>query len=325
MKAAIVERYGPPEVIQIRDIPKPEPGPGEMLVRVHAATATPADCAFRKADPFIVRFFSGLLRPRQPIPGDDFAGVVEALGVDCTLFEVGDRVFGSAAGGGRACAEYMRVAENSAVGAMPDQLDYGPAACLSYSFLTAMPFLRDEANLQAGQHILINGASGSIGTVAVQLARHLGARVTAVCSTRNVELVRQLGADEVIDYTQEDFTARASSYDIVFDAVGKSSFAACRNSLTASGGYLTTVPSFKIVYDMLTTRRSRGQWAKLATTGLRPTALRRADIAVLAELFESGVLHAIVDRTYPLDRLAEAHAYVETGHKRGDLVIAIPG
>jgi NADPH:quinone reductase-like Zn-dependent oxidoreductase len=206
---------------------------------------------------------------------------------------------------------------------MPDTLDFGPAAGLTYSFLTAMPFLRDEARLEPGQTILINGAAGSIGTVAVQLARHMGARVTAVCSTRNIELVRSLGADLVIDRTKMDFTEGAAKYDVVFDTVGKSSYGACRNVLKPGGIYLTTTPSLAILAHMLRGRRAGGTRAKLATTGLRPTADKLKDMAVLAQMVEAGVLRAVIDRTYPLAQIAEAHRYVEMGTKAGDVIVAI--
>ena len=325
MKAAYVERYGSADVIAVRDVPDPVVGSNEVLVRQMASTVTPADVAFRAADPFIVRFFAGLMRPRDPIPGGAVAGVVEAVGVGVTRFKPGDRVFGTTDPKPGAMAELVLVPEDGAFVAMPDDLDFGAAAGLTYSYLTAMPFLRDEARLEPGQTILINGAAGSIGTVAVQLARHMGAKVTAVCSTRNVALVRSLGADIVIDRTTMDFTEGAAKYDVVFDAVGKSSFRACRGILKPGGIYLTTVPSLAILGHMMRRRRADGTRAKLATTGLRPTADKARDMAVLKQLVESGTLRAVVDRTYPLEEIAEAHRYVETGTKAGDVIITIGG
>ena len=222
-----------------------------------------------------------------------------------------------------ALAELMVVPASSALVAMPDTLSFEEAGGLPYSFLTAMPFLRDEAQLQPGQRILIVGAAGSIGTVAVQLARNMGAYVTAVCSTRNVELVLSLGADEVIDRTKMDFTTQRTTYDVVFDTVGRSSFRACRNVLTASGIYLTTVPSWGIMFKMLFGNRPGRKRGKLATTGLRKPEPKARDMALLAEMVARGELKGVIDRRFPIERIADAHAYVETGTKAGDAIIVI--
>ena len=323
MKAACIDRYGPPEVVVVREMPNPVVGPQDVLVRQKASTVTPADTAFRSADPFIVRLFAGITRPKDPIPGGSVAGVVEGVGTAVTRFKPSDRVFGTTDPTPGAMAELVVIPQSGALVAMPDELDFGEAAGLTYSFLTAMPFLRDEAKLQPGQTILINGAAGSIGTVAVQLAKHMGARVTAVCSTRNIELVKSLGADVVIDRTKMDFTEGAAKYDAVFDAVGKSSYAACRGVLKPGGIYLTTVPSFAILGHMMRRNRPDGTHAKLATTGLRPTADKAKDMVVLKDLVEAGVLRGIVDRTYPLTEIADAHRYVDLGTKAGDAIIAI--
>jgi NADPH:quinone reductase-like Zn-dependent oxidoreductase len=270
-----------------------------------------------------VRLFAGLTKPKEPIPGGAVAGVVEAVGPAVRGFKPGDRVFGTTDPTPGAMAELVAVPESGALVQMPDGLGFGEAAGLTYSFLTAMPFLRDEARLKPGQKILINGAAGSIGTVAIQLAKHMGATVTAVCSTRNIDLVKSLGADEVIDRTVSDFTAALGVYDVIFDTVGKSSFGECRSALKPGGIYLTTVPSFAILFQMLRRKRPDGTRAKLATTGLRPTADKAKDMAVLKELVEAGALRCVVDRTYPLGEIAAAHRYVETGTKAGDVIIAI--
>ncbi|MBN9345845.1 MAG: NAD(P)-dependent alcohol dehydrogenase [Devosia sp.] len=323
MKAAYVDRYGPPEVIEVREVAAPSPGPHDVLVRQMASSVSPADCAFRSADPFIVRLFDGLTKPKNPIPGGAVAGVVDAVGAAVARFAPGDRVFGTTDPKPGAMAELVLVPEDGALVAMPDGLDFNQAGGLTYSFLTAMPFLRNEAKLQPGQTILINGAAGSIGTIAVQLAKHMGAKVTAVCSTRNIELVRTLGADIVIDRTKMDFTEGAAKYDTVFDAVGKSSYRACRGILKSGGIYLTTVPSFAILGHMLRGKHADGTRAKLATTGLRPTADKARDMVVLRELVEAGVLRSVIDRVYPLREIAEAHRYVETGTKAGDVIVTI--
>ncbi len=324
MKAAYLDSYGPPDIIQLREVPNPVPGPHDILIRQFASTVSPADCAFRAADPFIVRLFAGLIRPKSPIPGGAVAGVVEAVGEAVTAFTPGDRVFGASDPAPGAMAEFVVMAETAALARMPDALSFGEAAGLTYSFLTAMPFLRDEARLRPGMTILINGAAGSIGSVAVQLATHMGATVTAVCSGRNVERVRELGAREVIDRTRADFTEAKAAYDIIFDTVGKSSYSACRSALKEGGIYLTTVPSFGILVHMLRRSRTDGTRARLATTGLRPTPDKRKDMAVLKQLVEEGALRGVIDKTYPLAEIAEAHRYVDLGTKSGDVIITIP-
>ena len=324
MKSAFYDQYGPPEVLSVRDLPPPQPGPQEVLIRQLASNVSPADCAARSADPFIIRFFSGLLRPKARVPGETIAGVVEAVGSGVSRFRPGARVFGITVQSVGALAEFVAVPEDGAIVEMPDRLSYDEAGGLPYSFLTAMPFLRDEARLQPGQSILINGAAGSIGTVAVQLAHSMGAIVTAVCSTANVELVRELGANRVIDRTVEDFTKARAAYDVIFDAVGKSSFLACRAALKPGGIYLTMVPSLAILLPMLRGPGRDGKRGKLATTGLRPTADKAKDMEVLRAMIEEGKLHCVIGRTYPLAEIAEAHRFVETGHKTGDVIIRIP-
>ena len=324
MKAAYVERYGPPDVITVREVPAPVVGERDVLVRQMASNVSPADTAFRAADPFIVRFFDGLTKPKHPVPGGAVAGIIEVVGTGVTRFKPGDRVFGTTDPTPGAMAEFVIVHEDGALVTMPETLGFNEAGGLTYSFLTAMPFLRDEAKLQPGQTILINGAAGSIGTVAVQLAKHMGAKVAAVCSTRNIDMVRKLGADIVIDRTAMDFTEGGAKYDAVFDTVGKSSYAACRGILKPGGIYLTTVPSFAILGQMMRRNRPDGTRAKLATTGLRKTPDKLKDMVVLKQLVEAGLLRGVIDRTYPLAEIAEAHRYVELGTKAGDVIVTIP-
>jgi NADPH:quinone reductase-like Zn-dependent oxidoreductase len=320
MKAIVQYRYGGPEVLQLAEVPPPAVAEDGILVRVHASTVTLADVAFRKADPFIVRFFAGFTRPTNPVGGTEFSGVVERTGGKVTRFRVGDEVFGASAGFG-AFAEYLAIPETGAIGLKPRGVDHSEAVGMMAGFLTAMPFLRDGGGIKAGDTVLINGASGSVGSMAVQVAKHLGAHVTGVCSTRNVELVASLGADRVIDYTREDFTTARGAYDIIFDAVGTSSFARCRAALKPQGRYLTTVPSFAILLQMLMTRRSKGQRAALMTTGLRKPAERVRDLELLAQLVEAGVLRPVIGNRFPMDRIADAHRLVETHHKVGDTIL----
>lgn len=320
MKQVTQRRYGAPDVLEIRDVPRPVPGENDVLIRVEAFSVTLADCAFRRADPFITRFFAGLLRPRNLVLGDDIAGVVEAIGGKVTRFRVGDAVFGSVGAKLGGAAEYVCLSEDQPIVHRPDVLDAGQAAGLSYGYLTAMPFIRDQGEVKPGDRVLINGAASSVGVVAVQLAHHFGAEVTAVCSGRNADLVRELGADHVIDRAKADFTAATDAYDVIFDAVGKSSFGRCKRALRSGGIYLTTVPSLAIIWHMLTKRRP-GKRGKLSTTGLRPVSAKLGDMQTLVELVDARAVRAVTDRRFALAAVADAHRYVETERKAGDVVV----
>ncbi len=324
MRAIVYDRYGPPDVLVLKDIPRPQPADDAVLVRVHATVATPSDCAFRKAEPFIVRFYTGLTRPKYPVLGTVLAGVVERVGSAVTRFRPGDRVFGASNDSFGCYADYVAAPEAGILTAMPDGISFAEVAAISEGFLTAIPFLRDHGEIGPGKTLLINGASGNIGVNAIQIARHFGAHVTGVCSTANVDLVRSLGADDVIDYTREDFTRSGRSWDIVFDAVGKSSFARCKPVLAPGGIYLITKVSPSILFGVLASRLTgRGKKMRNAATGLRKAADQVADLEILKQLIAAGKLRAVVDRSYPLEKTAEAHAYVETGHKAGSVVIAV--
>ena len=324
MKVAAQSRYGGPEVISVVDWPKPEPGPGEVLVQVHASTVTLADCAFRKAEPFIVRFFAGLFRPKIAVLGDNIAGIVEAVGAGVTRFRPGDRVFGSAGLSLGGMAEYVVLPEGEAIVVAPEGHDLPALGGIAYSFLTAMPFIRDEARVKRGDRVLINGAASSVGAIAVQLARHYGAHVTAVASQHRHAMLAAMGADALIDRHAEDFTQRRAEFDVVFDAVGKSSFARSRLSLKPGGIYLTTTPSLGIFWLMLTGGRRGDKRGKLATTGLRPVADKRADMQVLAEMLAAGTVKPVTDRRFPLAAISEAHRYVEQETKAGDVLVEMP-
>jgi NADPH:quinone reductase-like Zn-dependent oxidoreductase len=321
MKAMTYTKYGAPDVVELKNIEKPTPKANELLIRIYAATVTATDSAFRKGEPWITRTFTGLLRPRIPILGDMLAGEIEAVGQDVTLFKPGDQVFGSTGPGFGAHAEYICLSQDEALAIKPANMTYGEAAAICDGGLTALPFLRDKARIQPGQKILINGASGSIGTVAVQLAKYFGAEVTGVCSTANLELVKSLGADKVIDYTKEDFTQSGQIYDIIFDAVGKSSFSRCKRVLTQNGVYLSTTLTMATMPQALWTSMIGGKKAMFAATGLRPARERAKDLIFLRELIETGKLKSVIDRCYPLEQIAEAHRHVDTGHKKGNVVI----
>lgn len=315
MRVALFERYGAPDVVRLAELPTPVPGPGEILVRVEATSVGAADHAARSGEPRVVRLFSGLRRPRIPVLGSEYAGAVAALGEGVTAFAVGDRVYG-ASGASMGChAEYVVVRADSAVAALPAGVTAEHAAALGDGAMTALPFLRDHGRVRAGQRVLVNGASGAVGAAGVQLARHLGAHVTAVTSTKNVEFVRGLGADEVIDYTADDFTGSSQRWDVVFDAIGTAGFRRARRVLAPGGVYLSTQPDASVFYALVSRR------AKVAFTGLRKDAAKRPDLAELAGLAAAGILVPVIDSTHPLADAAAAHARVATGHKRGSVVL----
>jgi NADPH:quinone reductase-like Zn-dependent oxidoreductase len=315
MRAAVATGYGAPEVVRVEERPRPEPGPGEILVRVDASTVGSSDAAFRLGEPRYIRLFFGLKQPRQPILGGAFAGEVVAVGADVSQFRLGSRVYGDTGAAMGANVEYLVVRETGPVVALPDTVSPATAVTLADGGMTALPFLRDSARLQPGQLLLVNGASGAVGAAAVQLGRHLGAHVTAVTSTPNLDLVRDLGADDVIDYTIDDFTASSQRWDVVFDAVGLSRFARAKRVLTPTGIYLTTVPGVVMIESLFTKR------AGIAFTGLRKEAAKRPDFAELARLAAAGELAPLIDSEYPLAEVAAAHARVDSKRKRGTVVV----
>jgi NADPH:quinone reductase-like Zn-dependent oxidoreductase len=317
VKAVVYDEYGPPAVLRLDDVDRPEPKGDEILVRVHATTVTQTDCGWRSAHPFIVRYFIGLRRPKRRILGMELAGEVAAVGADVTAFAVGDEVFGI--GGFGAHAEFACKRESAAVAHKPAGTTFEEAAALCDGACIALSCLRG-VDLSEGRSILVYGASGSVGTAAVQLAKHFGADVTAVCDTKNVELVRSLGADRVIDYTREDFTKSGRTHDVVFDAVGKTSFRRCRRLLKHGGLYVDTdlgfmwhVPPLALLTKWVGDKRVRLGVAKY----------RKEDVLFLKELVEAGEYRAVIDRTYPLEQVVEATRYVETGQKTGNVVLTV--
>ncbi|ASJ55064.1 NAD(P)-dependent alcohol dehydrogenase [Brevibacillus formosus] len=319
MKAIVYDRYGPPDVLQLRDVAKPIPKDDEILIKVYAATAAAGDWRLRKADPFLSRLFNGLWKPKKiKILGFELAGVVESTGSGVTRFKPGDAVYAACGIGFGAYAEYKCLPENASVALKPTNMTFEEAAAVPVGAYTALQFLR-KGNVQRGKRVLVYGASGSVGTYAVQLAKHFGAEVTGVCSTSNVELVRSLGADRVIDYTKENFADAGVPYDIIFDTVGKSPFEACVERLTPNGFYLRAVhlsPSALV----------RGLWVNF-TSGKKviggTTKENAEDLQYLKELIEAGKLRSVIDRIYPLEQAAEAHRYVEQGHKKGNVVLTV--
>ncbi len=322
MKAIVYEKYGPPDVLQLKEVAKPTPKDNEVLIKIYATVVTTVDCGTRKGEPFFGRIVTGLLRPKTTILGFEVAGEIEEVGKDVKRFKEGDQVFGITTTSLGGHAEYICLPEDAPVAIKPVNMTYEEAAAVVEGACTALPFLRDKANIQSGQKVLINGASGSIGTAAVQLAKYFGAEVTGVCSTTNLELVKSLGADKVIDYTKEDFTKSGQTYDIIFDTVGKSSFSRCKGSLTQKGVYLTAT-GLAVVPQMLWTSKIGSKKAILALTGLMPSSEKTKNLVFIKELIEAGKIKAVIDRRYPLEQTAEAHRYVDKGHKKGNVVITV--
>ena len=324
MKAVICTKYGPPDVLQLREVPQPSPKPNEVLVRVHATSVTAADVIDRSSAfppwlwPF-ARMSLGVTRPRNPILGFELAGEIEATGRDVRLYKLGDKVFASTFEFGFGCyAQYKCLAETGTLAIKPANMTYEEAATVPLGGLTALAFLRDRARIRTGQKVLIYGASSSIGTYAVQLAKYYGTDVTGVCSTTNIEMVKSLGADTVVDYTKDDFTRSGETYDVIFDVVNKLSFSRCRSSLTQRGIYLASFPTMAFILQML---RTSLIGTKKAIGG--EASEKAEDLSFLRQLIEAGKIRSVIDRRYPLEQTADAHRYVEKGHKKGNLVITV--
>lgn len=322
MKASVSKNYGTPDVFKIENVAKPTPKDNEVLVRIHAATVTGSDLMMRTGKPYVGRLFLGISKPKTTILGFDFAGEIVETGKNVTKFKVGDKVFGGNTTLG-AYAEYTCVKEDDVITTMPENITYQTAAPVSGSAITVMNFLKGMAKIKAGDKVLINGASGSLGTYAIQIANEMGAEVTGVCSTSNMKMVYDLGADEVIDYTKEDFTKRGVQYDIIFDTVGKIGFSKAKKSLTKNGIYLSSVLSMPLLFQVLKTSVFGGKKAKFSSTGMLPVKERFNYFLELKELLKANKLTTVIDNSYPLIRMADAHAYVEKGHKKGNIIINI--
>ena len=319
MKAIVYTEYGSPDVLQLKEVAKPVPNEHEVLIKIHATSVTSGDCRVRKAEPFAIRFFNGLLKPKKiTILGNELAGEIEHIGKNVNLFRPGDQVFGQAGLSLGANAEYICLREDAALVLKPVNISFEEAATIPFGGNTALHFLR-KGNIRSSQKVLIYSASGSLGTAAVQLARNFGAEVTGICSTANVELVKSLGANKVIDYTKEDFTKNGLTYDIIFDTTGKSPFSGCVKSLKQKGIYLRAVHMSlsSIVRGLLTSLTS----SKKVIGGIATES--KENLSFLKELIEAGKLKPVIDRIYPFEELAEAHRYVEKGHKRGNVAIRV--
>ena len=327
MKAIVYTEFGPPEVLQLKEVEKPTPKDNEVLIKIHATTATTGDVnarGFTHVPPGfgpLPRLMLGIRGPRIPIIGADLAGEIEAVGKDVKSFKIGDQVYGIDGTNLRAYAEYVCRPEEGALALKPTNMSYEEAAAVPFGAGTALYFLRDKANIQSGQKVLINGASGGVGSYAVQLAKYFGAEVTGVCSTKNMDLVKSLGADKVIDYTKEDFTKSGQTYDIIFDVVGgKISFSKVRDSLKENGHFLAVAGGLKEGVQMAWTSVVGN---KKVIFGGGGASERKDYLIFLKELIEAGNLKAVIDRNYLLEEIVEAHRYVDKGGKKGNIVITV--
>ena len=319
MKASVNTQYGSPEVLQIKDVDKPIPKHNEVLIKIHATTLNRTDCGFRKPEYFIVRVFSGLFKPKNKILGNELAGEIEAIGNNVKSFKPGDQVFGLSTYKFGTHAEYICLPEKASIAIKPTNMSYEEAAAVCDGLMLGINLIR-KINFKNPPNILINGATGSIGSACVQLAKYYGAKITAVCNTRNFELIKSLGADEVIDYTKEDFTQNGQLYDVVIDAVGKSSFFRCKKILKPGGVYFSTELGYlsQNIFLALFTPLLGNKKVKFPV----PTDSKK-DIVFFKELIEAGNYKAVIDRTYPLEQIVEATYYVETGEKIGNVVITL--
>ena len=330
MKAIVYTKYGPPDVLELKEVEKPAPKDNEVLIRVHATSVNFGDLLarnFKDISPgkfsmpllfwFFAKMYFGFTKPKITILGNEFAGEIESAGKDVNLFKKGDQVFGYLGQNMGAYAEYLCMPEDGCVAIKPANMTYEEAAIVPYGAIMALNLLR-KMNIQSGQKVLVNGASGGIGSAAVQIAKYFGAEVTGVCSTPRLEFVKSLGADKVIDYTKEDFTQSGETYDLIFDILGKSSFSGCKSSLKQNGRYLLASFKMKQLFQML--------WTKMAGNKRVICALaidKQEDLIFIKELIEAGKIKSVIDRRYSLEQTAEAHRYVDKGHKKGNVVITV--
>jgi NADPH:quinone reductase-like Zn-dependent oxidoreductase len=322
MKAVVYTRYGPPDVLQVKEVEKPVPRHDEILVQVHAASVNRTDCATVQAKPFFMRLVTGLLRPRKQVPGTEFSGEVEAVGDNVSSIKLGDKVFGFDDDGSGSQAQYLTIHEDNAI-TMPEGLSYVQAACSSEGAHYAYNFI-NKVNLEKGQDVLVNGATGAIGSAAVQLLKYFEVNVTAVCATKNVALVGSLGADKVIDFTKEDFTKDEQKYDCVFDTVGKSSFFKCRQLLKPGGVYISSDLGYMAqnLYLPFISPLLKLLFENKKTIFPMPVDIQ-GTLLLVKKLIEQGEFKAVIDRQYPLEQIVEAYEYVETGQKTGNVAIVV--
>jgi NADPH:quinone reductase-like Zn-dependent oxidoreductase len=323
MKVVEYTKYGPPEVLQLKELAKPTPKENEVLVKVRATTVTATDCVFRRGEPFFSRMFTGITKPKNQILGSEFAGEIEAVGSKVTTFKVGDKVIGTTPGAGSYSEFICLPVDKSTISNMATNKSYEESIACCDGFLTSLPFLRDKGRIQKGNRILIIGAAGSVGSAAVQLSKYFEAEVTGVCSSSSKKLVKSIGADKVIDYTKEDFTKSGETYDIIFDLVGKTNFAQCKILLKENGKFLEAGITLGVFPSVLWTSLFSKKKTMIMATGLRPPVDRIKDLNFVTELIEKGKIIPIIDKIFPLEKIVEAHSYVDTGHKKGNVIISI--
>ncbi len=323
MKAVTQLRYGGPEVLEIKEVPKPSPKDKELLIRVYATPITAAGGFMREGVPYLGRLAIGLFKPKSSIPGVGFSGEVESVGKDVEEFKIGDQVFGETLFNQGTQAQYVCVGQDEVIAIKPDNITHAEAAPTTDGHLTSMNFLQHVTALKAGQRILIIGASGSLGTAAVQIAAEMGAEVTGVCSTANVELVKSLGAQTVIDYTQSDFSIGPVTYDVIYDTAGKSTFNTCKPVLTEHGVYMSPVLNFKLLYHAIWTSKLGKKKAKFSATGMLPKPALKKMLLQIKALIVDQKLKTVMDRKYTFDQTSEAHSYVDTGRKKGNVVVLV--
>jgi NADPH:quinone reductase-like Zn-dependent oxidoreductase len=322
MKAIVYTKYGPPDVLQLKEVEKPTPKDNEVLMKIHATTVNRTDCATIRAIPFFARFFTGLFKPKKQIPGTEFAGKIEEIGKNVTSFKIGDKVFGFDDQGSGSHAQYMTISEDKVL-TIPKNITYEQAAASTEGAHYAYNFI-NKVNIKSGHKVLVNGATGAIGSAAVQLLKYFGVNVTAVCNTKNIELVKSLGVDKIIDYTKEDFTKDDQKYNFVFDAVGKSSFFKCKQLLQPGGVYISSDLGYmsQNVFLPLITPIIKPIIGNKKTVFPMPVDVRRS-LLLIKELIEKGKFKAVIDRKYPLEQIVEAYRYVEKGQKTGNVVINV--
>lgn len=323
MKAVVMRQYGSPDVLQVQDVPLPQPEDHQVRVRVKAAGVTTADTFLRKGTPYFARLFVGILKPKASIPGTCFAGVIDAVGKAVKHYHIGDRVYGMAGMNFGANAEYVCIDATGVIQSIPENISFDEASPLCDGAMTAFNFLRNIATLEPGQRVLINGTSGSVGSAAVQIAKHFGAHVTGVCGPANMDWVKSLGADEVINYHQTDFTQNGMRYDIIFDAVGKRRFKECQQALSSEGEYISPVLNFNLFLQMLWTRKFSSKKAKFSSTGMIPIPELNTFLKKINMMIQDHQFISFIDKRYSIEKITEAHQYLDSGHKRGNIILAL--
>ena len=322
MKASVCPKYGSADIVVLKDIAKPTPRENEILIKVVYALVTPTDCSFRTGKPLMARLFSGLLKPKVSVHGEMYAGVIEEIGKDVIGFNVGDRVYGTNGMKLGSYAEYTCVKDTTVIRKIPDTIGFKKIITLLDGGITSLPFLREKGQVKEGQKVLVIGASGSVGSFGVLIAKHFNAHVTGVSSASNIDLIKALGCDETIDYTVTDYTKQKTKYDIIYDAVGKSTFASCKSILTEHGRYMSTVPGPSAMLKTLFKVNQKGKKNLFAATGLRKASLKHIDLEYWELLLKDGV-EPLMDKEYSLEEMSKAQKYVESGHKKGNVTIKI--